>query len=170
MTTGSYILLVHHGAGRHLPRRQHRLQVLLLQQDHRLVLHVVVRLPALPASAIDGDRDRLGKGAGTGALRWDSRCSRRRHDRGSDALCVWREGGWEVRPGVGLVGELLLVLMVVAMVVVNTMVVTVAVQGHRREGGRRVRRRVEVVAVDRTVQYFVSVVPGRLVARVVAVR
>ena len=69
-----------------------------------------------------------------------------------------------------MVGELLLVLMVVTMVVVNTMVVTVAVQGHRREGGRWVWRRVEVVAVDRTVQYFVSVVPGRLVARVVAVR
>ena len=65
---------------------------------------------------------------------------------------------------------MLLVLMVVAMVVVNTMVVTVAVQGHRREGGRWIRRRVEVVAVDRTVQYFVSVVSGRLVARVVAVR
>ena len=69
-----------------------------------------------------------------------------------------------------MVGELLLVLMVVAMVVVNTMVVTVAVQRHRREGGRRVGRWVEVVAVDRTVQYFVSVVSGRLVARVVAVR
>ena len=75
-----------------------------------------------------------------------------------------------MRPRVGLVGELLLVLMVVAMVVVNTMVVTVAVQGHRGEGGRRVRRRVEVVAVDRTVQDLVSVVSGRLVARVVAVR
>ena len=69
-----------------------------------------------------------------------------------------------------MAGELLLVLMVVAMVVVNTMVVAVAVQGHRGEGGRRVRRRVEVVAVDRTIQYFVSVMSGRLVAGVVAVR
>ena len=130
-------MLVHHGVGRDLAGRQHRLQVLLLEQDHGLVLHVVVRLPALPGPAVDGDWNGMGKG-GTGARRSTtgnspkiSPCSCCRHDGSGNALCVGREVGGEdgARGRVGW--ELVLV-----------------VDGHRGERGRWLRWGVEVVPVD----------------------
>ena len=156
-------MLVHHSVRRHLPRGQHGLEVLLLQQDHRLVLHVLVWLSSLPGPPVYWHRDGVRQGGGpTRSRPWESlvpgdpcqsTSSGSGHDRGRDALGVWGEGGWEGEGAGWSRGsrgrEELWVVVVLLLVVVKW---------DGGEGWRWLRRGVVVVPVDRTVEHLVTMV------------